>query len=333
MNPYNPYGQQQQQQQQQYGQQPVQPQQQRAEPQPLSMTDSILNAEDTSINWEVDANASMPTVLPSEFVFGNADQGYLCSVSFADPTKTWMKDRTSDGREYIYAILNLTIEGCQQNPAMNGRKIRFIAKTLTQRNGVTQAMALIQGAGLQGELLNRPRTAQTQIDFINRIINTGIRVYATVDWEASFWDKATKQNKAPERRGWRNFPLMPNGEPMNELTIASAQGTPLHAYARTNVRFVKPQASAGNAPMPVANQPMQFAPQQQFAPPVPQQQFAPQPQQFAPAPAPVYQPQQQQFQQPQQQQFQPAPVHPAYQAAPTGMPQPPLPPGFRPPNS
>jgi hypothetical protein len=280
------------------------PQQQRMQPN-FNVTDQDFLNMALEYDPNADANAAMPPVLPTEYVFGSKDQGYTCTAEFSGE---WKPMVTSQGKKYAQVAMLLTIVDCVKNPAMNNRKLRFDAKTLVFEGSLTSmAQSIIQAAGYGQELLTRPKTVQTLMELINHIVNTKRRINnVLVDWEARFWDKdqidpRTGKNGvalANPVKGWEKFPKdQTTGMPVPEISRTTAMG-PTERNAQMVVRFASVGKPTGQ---PVGQPVINLAPAMQV--PVSQPTTAlnaPAPQWGAPAPQP-----QQPMQQPQQQQWQP----------------------------
>jgi hypothetical protein len=204
---------------------------------------------DLGYDPSADANALLPPVLPTEYLFGNVTEGYQCTVEFAesDPSKRFMKAETKPtarvgARPYIFAELMLVIQNCTKQPAMNGRRIPYRAMTLTSEGMKTNGMqALIQATSKAHELNSLPRTPFTLLKLITEIVNTKTVLSSIVDWEASFYDKEAAKDIAPRIRGWRNFLNPQTGVINEEITIHV--NTPLGPKQETRkprptVRFI-----------------------------------------------------------------------------------------------
>lgn len=319
------------------------PVQQASTPQPLSQTPADMQFLDIDLGYDpsADANALLPPVLPTEYLFGNVTEGYQCVVEFAeaDPAKRFMKAETkpsarAGARPYIYVELMLVIQNCTKQPAMNGRRIPYRAMTLTSEGMKTNGMqALIQATSKAQELNTLPRTPMTLLKLITEIVNSKTVLSGIVDWEASFYDKEQGKDIAPRIRGWRNFLNPQTGVINEEITIHV--NTPLGPKQETRkprptVRFITygtqaPRQAVNLASFQAVAQAPAFAPSAQ---PVsaPQASNAPAPQapSFNNPPAndfslPAAQPVTQPIAQPQPQQMPQQP--PAF--APPAAPQPP----------
>lgn len=273
------------------------PVQQASTPQPLSQTPADMQFLDIDLGYDpsADANALLPPVLPTEYLFGNVTEGYQCVVEFAeaDPAKRFMKAETkpsarAGARPYIFVELMLVIQNCTKNPAMNGRRIPYRAMTLTSEGMKTNGMqALIQATSKAQELNTLPRTPMTLLKLITEIVNSKTVLTSIVDWEASFYDKEQGKDIAPRIRGWRNFLNPQTGAINEEITIHV--NTPLGPKQETRkprptVRFITYGTQAPRQAVNLASfqQSAAFAPSAQ---PVAQPVSAPQaPLGNAPAP-------------------------------------------------
>lgn len=262
----------------------------------FNVTDNDFLAMGLDYDPAADANAQMPPVLPTEYVYGNRDQGYTCTAEFSGEWKPGVTPK--DGKKYAQVAMLLTIQDCTKDPSMNGRKLRFDAKTLIFEGSKTStAQSIIQAAGFGNELMTRPKTVQTLMELINHIVQTKRLIpNVLVDWEARFWDNDAKVALAQPVRGWEKFPKdegtgAPNPKisrtvfvnNVQQLVERSAQnivrfapmgkpgqqtGAPVINLAPAMSAPVSAPANAMNAPAPNwAAQPQQPQQQPQFAPP------------------------------------------------------------------
>lgn len=313
--------------QQGWGQQAQQGQQPQQQLPQFNPTDPNFLAMPLEYDAEIDANEALPTVYPSELVFGTPDPGYRVHADFASG---WKSGYTKDKKPYISADLMLTILECAKAPAMIGRKMKFTVSTAVWQSGTSSAQQIIQAAGLGETLKSRAKTPGTLQEFVAHIVNQKIQFNATVDWEASFYDKnmlnpdGTKGGDLiPRIRGYKAFETdRQTGLPIPEITRELRGMGNVTKRAFPSVRLITkstnaPQAAAApvldfsQSPMVQVQPQFQQPAQPQFAQQSPnlgvqpqgQSQFAQPAQQFQQGPQAVQQPQQQ-FQQPTQQTFQ-----------------------------
>lgn len=261
---------------------------------PLTAADGELLNLTLAFDPDVDANQQMPPVLPSELLFGSLDRGYTAYAVYQNPSEPWKKDKTKAGIPYISAPLFLVIDNCQQNPSMNGRRIRFQASSLVSAYQPTcSAQKLIQAVQGGTEMLKASaRTVQALKEIVDRIVASGQRFMIGVDWEGSFKHQSQK-DPLKRIRSWKDFPRNQNGEPVPTMTENFGQFGVLQANAyMVPSFFTVGHKSPGQqfTPAPQAHSvPQQGVPQ--FAPPAQfaQTQPAAQPSmQFAPAPAATF---------------------------------------------
>jgi hypothetical protein len=272
------------------------------QPQALSQTPADMQFLDIDLGYDpsADANALLPPVLPTEYLFGNVTDGYQCTVEFAevDPSKRFMKAETkpsarAGARPYVFCELMLIITNCTKNPAMNGRRIPYRAMSLTSEGMKTNGMqALIQATSKANDLNTLPRTPATLLNLIVQIVNSKTVLSSIVDWEASFYDKEAGKDVAPRIRGWRNF-MNPQTQQLNE-EITIQINTPLGPKAETRkprptVRFVtygtqapRQAVNMASFQQPVVAQQQQFAPPTETPQPVNAAQMVQQPPAFVP---------------------------------------------------